>query len=78
MDREYEFYLRRKESLLQEKRGKYVIVVGEEIVAEADNNKDALRIALKDHAPGTFLIQHCVPDEEETMRFHSRVFLPYV
>ena len=72
LDREYEFYKANKGSLLPKYEGKFIVIVGKEIVGSFNTREEAIDEAAKDHRPGTFLIQK-VCKEEEVIYFRSRV-----
>jgi hypothetical protein len=72
LDREYRYYLANKPSLLERYRGKFLVIAGEQVLGAYDSHDAALAEALRSHAAGTFLVQECA-EEEQVMRFHSRV-----
>lgn len=71
---EFEFYKANQEDLVSKYEGKFLVIVGEEVVGAYESELEAYQDAKKKHKPGTFLIQECAPGEEAfTETFHSRV-----
>jgi hypothetical protein len=59
---QYDYFLQIRESLLPEKEGKFVVIVGKEVVGTYDSAPDAVRESAKKYPIGTFLIQKVVSD----------------
>ena len=63
-----------QDELVQQYNGKFIAIVGPEVVKAFDTELDAYLAMKKEHEVGTFLIQHCVPGTMSyTQTFHSRV-----
>lgn len=76
LEKEFEYYKRNQNALLQEYGGKYIVITGEKVIGAYDSEMEAYTRAQESHQLGTFLIQHCVPGTEGyTQTFHSRVTL---
>lgn len=74
LEKEFKYYLENQESLLMLYDGKYVVIVGEEVVAAYDSIQEAYYESIKKYEPGTFLIQKCTEGKEAyTQSFTSRV-----
>lgn len=74
LEKETKYFEQHKEELLKKFKGKYIIIVGEEVVGWFDSEKDAYFEAVQKYGAGNFLIQVCDPDGEEPVQvFHSRV-----
>ncbi|MHB8860275.1 MAG: hypothetical protein ACYC48_00880 [Minisyncoccota bacterium] len=74
LKKDFEFFKMNQDKLVAEHEGKYVVISEESVVGVYDSELDAYHEAQKEHALGTFLIQHCVPGTEAyTQTFHSRV-----
>ena len=53
--------------------GKFIVIIGAEVVGNYDSFEDALYDCHKKYQIGTFLIQQCLPGEDNyTQTFHTR------
>ncbi len=74
LEKEYEYYLKHKSSLIEKYGGKYVVIKNNDVLGAYENKEDAIKQTQIKHKIGTFLIQLCSgKEEDEVMRFHSRV-----
>ena len=73
LEREFKYFKDHQEELVKKYSGKYLVIVGEEVVGVHDAEIDAYTEAKKRFKPGTFLIQHCLPGKSSyTQTFNSR------
>ena len=74
LEREFKYYKNNQADLVKRYNGKYIAIVGEEVVGDFDAELDAYTETKKKHSVGTFLIQHCLPGKDSyTQTFYSRV-----
>lgn len=74
LEREFKYYLDHQEEIVKKYNGKYIVIVGEEVVGAYDEEIKAYIEAKKSYEIGTFLIQYCAPGiENYTQTFHSQV-----
>jgi len=74
LEREYQYYLANKDEFVKTHLGKFLIIKDEKVVGVFDNELDAYSFGTNNFTLGTFLIQQCLPgDENYTQTFHSRV-----
>ena len=74
LDREFKYYLTNKDELIKKYLGKYLIIKDETVDGVYDTEIDAYISGMSKFSLGTFLIQQCLPgDENYTQTFHSRV-----
>ena len=74
LEKEFEYYKSHQDELVQKFGGKYIVIIGEEVVGAYDTAIDAYTNAQKEHELGSFLLQHCLPGVENyTRTFYSRV-----
>jgi hypothetical protein len=74
LDKEFQYYLDNQSNLVRKYNGRYIVIVGEQIIGDYDNYSQALSHSLKKYEKGTFLVQKCSPgDKDYTLTFHSRV-----
>lgn len=74
LDKEFKYYLSNKEELVKEYLGKFLIIKDESVVRAFDTELDAYSFGISNFDQGTFLIQQCLPGNENyTQTFHSRV-----
>ncbi len=73
LDKEFKFYKDNQEQLVSEYDGKYIVVVGTEVVGVYNTQLEAYFGAKDKYELGSFLIQLCTSGEESyTQVFHSR------
>lgn len=74
LEKEFKYYLKNQDSLVEKYRFKYLVIVGNSVIDAYDSDEEAYFEALKTYDKGTFLIQFCeVGDSSYTQTFHSRV-----
>ena len=75
LEKEYNFYKNNEKKLLKQFKGKFIVIIGEEIVGNYEGELEAIKYANSKYEEGTYLIQ-CVDDEDKlTQRYHSRVYV---
>ncbi len=72
LEREFHFYLAHQDELVQQYEGKFLVIVGTDVLGAYDDELEAIQQAVKTHEFGTFLIQKCEA-ELEIQAYHSRV-----
>ena len=71
---EFKYYCEHQNDLAKQYDGKFLVIVGNEIVGVFDNELEAYFETEKQRPVGTFLIQHCRSGKEShTETFHSRI-----
>lgn len=71
---EFEFYLGHQSDLVKKYSGKFIVIIGQEVIGAWDSQPEAILEATKTHKLGTFLVQKVEPGTEGYTRvFHSRV-----
>jgi hypothetical protein len=74
LDKEFQYYLDNQSELIKKYNGRFVVIIGEEVVGNYDSYEQALFVSMGKYELGTFLIQECTEGEEAyTQTFHSRV-----
>jgi hypothetical protein len=76
LEREFEYYKAHQKELTEKHSGKFIVIVGEAVIGVYDSEIDAFEESQKTHEVGTFLIQRCLPIDNLTQTFHSRVVFP--
>jgi len=73
LEREFKYYIEHQDELVKKYNGKFIVIVGEDVVGVFENASDAYFNSLEKYEEGTFMIQQCNPGEESyTQTFHSR------
>lgn len=73
LNKEFQYYVSHQQELVEKYNGKFLVIIGEEIVGVYDSFEDALAESQKKYELGTFLIQQCLPGEDSyTQTFHTR------
>jgi len=76
LETEFDYYIANQKKLVDEYEGKYIVIVGEEVIGSFTSEVEAYNKTIKKYEPGTFLIQLCNPGTESyTQTFHSRVYV---
>lgn len=74
MDKDFHYFLDNREKLLSEYLGRFVIIKDQKVVKDFSTEIEAYEFGKNRFGLGSFLIQHCIPDEDSiTNTFHSRV-----
>lgn len=74
LEKEFKFYKDHQAELVKQYNGKFIAIVGEQVVGDYVTELEAYNEMKKQYPVGTFLIQHCLPGEDSyTQTFHSRV-----
>jgi hypothetical protein len=72
--KQFDFYVANQDDLVKKYRGRYVVIVGEEVAADFGTEMEAYKFASSTYEPGTFMIQLVTPGKENySQTFHSRV-----
>lgn len=76
LEREYDFFQANQEELLRKYPGKFIAIVGEDVVAVGDTLADVIKATIPNHPAGTFLVQEISENEAtRVQRFYSRVYV---
>ena len=74
LEKEFKYYLDNQKTLVKKYNGRFIAIVGEEIVGDYSSEEEAFINTSKKNEPGSFLIILCEPGEGSyTQSFHSRV-----
>ena len=77
LEREYAYFKQHQDELVRKYEGRFIVVVGEAVVADYDDDREAYLQSKAKYGAGKFLIQQCLPaDQIQIRRFHSRVVVP--
>lgn len=77
LDKEFQYYLDNQGELVKKYNGRFIVIIGEDVVENYESYEQALFESMKKYKLGTFLIQECTEGEEAyTQTFHSRVVFP--
>ena len=77
LESEFKYYTDNQEELVKKHEGKFLIIIGQEVVDAYDTELQAYTSAKNKYGPGKFLIQHCLPGRDSfTQTYHSRVSFP--
>lgn len=73
LEKEFKYYIANQKELVKKYNGKFLVIIGEEVVSSYDSYEEALSESQKKYELGKFLIQHCLPGEDSyTQTFHTR------
>jgi len=70
-DKNYAYFREHLDELIEQFRGKHVVIKDESIFGVYDDFKEAYDETTKTEELGTFIIQQCVTEDEEMITFVS-------
>lgn len=70
---DYSFFESQRNALVEKHRNQYVVIKNKAILGFFETQLEAIQSTVTAHALGTFIVQKCVPKDEDVVRFHSRV-----
>lgn len=74
--KEYLWYKEHEVELMKRYFGRYIVIKDKQVIGDYGTWKLARQQTVKDHKPGTFIIQHCEqPDPRWAPRLSGRNFL---
>ena len=74
LEKEFQYYIDNQEKLLKTYNGRFIAIVGKQIVGDYDSFEQAIDETMKEHELRNFLIKECSEGEKAyTQTFHSRV-----
>lgn len=74
LEKEFQYYLENQKELVNEYDGKYIVIIGHDVVGVYDSEQEAYFDSETKYKSGTFLVQFCEAGESSyTQTFHSRV-----
>ena len=72
--KEFEYYVKHQEALVQKYEGRYLVIIGQEVVGDYDTRMKAYWASLEKYPLGAFMIQLCMPGEDNYRKtFHNHV-----
>lgn len=75
--KEFTYYRDHQEELIKKYNGKVIVIIGEVVVGEYTDKKEAYLDSIKKYKPGTFLIIECTPGADSyTIHQRSRIKVP--
>ena len=76
LEREFRHYLRHQDELLKTYDGRFIVIIGDEVVGDYGSYEEAYHTSAGRYPIGTFLIQECTEgDSAYTLTFHSGLSL---
>jgi len=76
LEKEFDFYLKNQESLVQKYKGKFLVIQKENVVDVFDTEEEAYLTATEKYEQGSFLIQLCEEGEGAfTETYYSRAII---
>lgn len=73
LEKEFNFYVNNQQSLVKKFRGKFIVLKGTKIIGKYSSEEEAYKSTIKEHDPGSFFIQKCMPGKENySLSFISR------
>lgn len=74
LEREFQYYKAHEGELVERHKGKFIAIVGEDVVGAFDTELEAYLGMKAKYGLGNFLLQECLPGtDNHVQRYHSRV-----
>jgi hypothetical protein len=74
LEKELNFYISHQKELIESYNGKFLVIVGEDVVGVFESEIEAYNESKVNYTPGSFLIQRCSPGNTDySTTFYSRV-----
>ncbi len=74
LEKQLEYFIRNQSKLVKLFKGKYIVIVGEEVVGAYNSTKEAYIEAQKEYELGNFMIQYCDEGEDVyTVNYHYKI-----
>ena len=74
LKKQFEYYVAHQAEIVEKYNGKFVIIVGEQVVGAFDTEMEAYAAAIEKYEAGTFMLQFVGPGKDNyTQTFHSIV-----
>ena len=71
---EYDFFNRNQQDLLQKYLNKYIVIIGEDVKGNFDDELEAYIYGCQNFGVGTFMLKHCIPFQNQILQtFNNRV-----
>ena len=67
LNKEYDYFISSLDELMTKYAGKYIAIKNETVIGDYDSFDDAYVQTSKAEKLGSFIIQHCVPDDEDSV-----------
>ncbi|MEK7258064.1 MAG: hypothetical protein AAB316_25120 [Bacteroidota bacterium] len=62
---QYRWYRQHQDELVKRYNGRILVIADQKIIGDYSSRDEAFRQAMKSYNPGTFMVRHCMPREEE-------------
>ncbi len=73
LEKEYLYYKDHLDELNSKFANRYIVIKDEILIGDYETIEQAMTAGLKQFEPGTFLVKQCIPEDDQIMRFYSRV-----
>lgn len=73
LDKEYLYYKNNIDKLNTDYTNRFIIIKDETLIGDYETIEEAMAAGLSKFEPGTFLVKQCIPEDDQIMRFYSRV-----
>ena len=61
LEREFQYFLDHQKELVTKHRDKVLVIKDEQVIGVYDSALQAVKETVREHEPGTFLVQECKP-----------------
>ncbi len=69
----YEYFEKHQKELLDKYYDKYILIANGAFVRSFDDENEAIKYAVDNYVSGDYIVHHCIPEEDQEMKFYSRV-----
>ncbi len=73
LEKEYNYFNIHRNEFIDKFKGKFIVIMNESVLGTYNTMEEAISVTTKTHKIGSFLIQECIPEEQNIQHFHTRV-----
>lgn len=73
LEKEYNYFNIHRDEFIEKFKGKFIVIKNESVLGHFNTMQEAISETSKSHELGSFLVQECIPEEQNIQHFHTRV-----
>ena len=73
LEKEYNYFNIHRDEFIEKFNGKFIVIINESVLGLYNTMQEAISETSKSHELGSFLVQECIPEEQNIQHFHTRV-----
>ena len=73
LEKEYKYFNTHREEFIEKFKGMFIVIKNDSVLGTYNTISEAISETSKNHKIGSFLVQECIPEEQNIQHFHTRV-----